>query len=137
MLKNKQVAVLSELRKNSRQSIAEIARKLGIPLSTCHDNYNAAKKCIIRSTCIIDFAAIGYSLRISFMFNAGSIEHLLGNMHMNTLCRIDNKSTYLAECFFKNLNQAYEFKEMLQESGAKKISMRYIIEEIKKESLLA
>jgi DNA-binding Lrp family transcriptional regulator len=126
--------VLSELRKNSRQSIASIARKLNIPLSTCHDNYKAVKHCIKKHTSLIDFDKLGYSLRINFTFKTKDIHPILNNKHINSIYRINNKNTFLAECFFRNINEAYEFKENLQELGMKHIRMSYIIDEIKKET---
>ncbi len=136
-LTRKQMLVLSELRSNSRQSIANIARKLGMPLSTCHDNYKAVKNCITQYCSLIDFAELGYSLRINFTFKAKNIEPILNNKNINSIYRINNKYTFLIECFFRNINEAYELKEKLQELGMKKISMSYIIDEIKKETIFA
>ncbi len=134
-LTRKQMLVLSELRSNARQSIANIARKLGMPLSTCHDNYKAVKGCIKQYTSLIDFAELDYSLRINFTFKASNIEPILDNKNINSIYRINNKRTFLVECFFRNINEAYEFKEKLQELGMKKISMNYIINQIKKETI--
>ena len=137
MITKKQAMILSEIRQNSRQHMSEIAKKLGMPLSTVHDNCRILSKYIAGCTTLVDFAKLGYSLRVNFMFRMKNRnvldEFILKSFNVNTISRINNKSTLLVECFFRSMSEAYEFKEKLQDEGIRKIDMRYIIEEIKKE----
>lgn len=141
MLTRKQQLILSELRKNSRQHLSKIAEKLELPTSTVFDNYKLISGCIKRYVSLVDFGKLGYSLRINFIFrikNSGIVKSfLLKHKNINSIYRINNKHTILVECFFRNMGEAYKFKEALQDKGAAKIDMRYIIEEIKKENFLA
>ena len=138
MLRKKQILVLSELRSNSRQSIAGIAKKLNMPSSTVHDIYKELKPCIAKNTSLINFEKLGYSLRVDFIFRISNNKiidnFLIKNKNINSLSRINNRHTILAECFFKNIKDAYEFKENLQEMGVRHVEIRYIIDEIKKET---
>jgi DNA-binding Lrp family transcriptional regulator len=140
MLTNKQEMILSEIRQNSRQHISEIARKLNMPLSTVHDNCRILSQYIKQYATLFDFAKMGYSLRVNFMFRIKNRkvldDFLLKSRNVNSICRINNRSTLLVECFFRSMSEAYEFKEKLQDEGIGKIDMRYIIEEIKKEGFL-
>ncbi len=137
MITKKQAMILSEIRQNSRQHMSEIAKKLGMPISTAHDNCRILLKYIKGYTTLVDFAKLGYSLRVNFMFRMKNRnvldEFILKSFNVNTISRINNKSTLLVECFFRSMSEAYEFKEKLQDEGIRKIDMRYIIEEIKKE----
>ena len=66
-----------------------------------------------------------------------ALEFVLKSRNANSVYNINNKHTFLAECLFWNMNEAYEFKEKLQELGASDVDMRYVIEEIKKEGFCA
>jgi len=143
MITKKQELILSELRSNSRLHLADIARKLNLPLSTVHDNYKIISKYIKQYSTLVDFRKIGYSLVVNFTFTAkgsaknskekSALQFVLKSRNANSVYNINNKRTFLAECLFRNMNEAYEFKEKLQELGAIDIDMRYVIEEIKKE----
>jgi DNA-binding Lrp family transcriptional regulator len=140
MLTKKQRQILSELRSNSRQHLSKIACKLNMPNSTVFDNYKILSYYIKKYVTLVDFEKIGYSLKINFIFsikNNEIIGFLKKQQNINSIYMVNNKKTLLAECFFRNISEAYEFKEKLQEEGCQKIDMRYIIEEIKKENFLA
>jgi DNA-binding Lrp family transcriptional regulator len=137
MLTNRQLLILSELRRNSRQHLSQVAKNLNMPLSTLHDNYKIVKQYIKQNITLVDFEQLGYGFRMNFIFRiktSSMIKNLLlKNMNVNSIYRINNKHTLLVECVFRNLAGAYEFKEMLQDRGLKKISMNYVIADIKKE----
>ncbi len=137
MLTNRQLLILSELRRNSRQHLSQVAKNLNMPLSTLHDNYKIVKQYIKQNITLVDFEQLGYGFRMNFIFRIRSssiIKNLLlKNMNVNSIYRINNRQTLLVECVFRNLAGAYKFKEMLHDRGIKKISMNYVIADIKKE----
>jgi len=137
MITRKQRMILSEIRQNSRQHVSEIAKKLNLPITTVHDNCRALSKYIAGYTTLVDFAKLGYSLRVNFMFRIKNRrvldEFVLKSFNVNSVSKVNNRSTLLVECFFKSMSEAYAFKEKLQDEGVGRIDMRYIIEEIKKE----
>ncbi|MBN2111640.1 Lrp/AsnC family transcriptional regulator [Candidatus Woesearchaeota archaeon] len=140
MLTNKQRLLLSEIRQNSRQRFSDIAARHSIPKSTLSDNYKTVSKCIKKSTILIDFEKLGYSLRMNFVFrmkNNEIIEFLDRQKNVNSIYRINNRHTLFVECFFRSMKEAYELKEIIQEKGVKKVGMIHVIEEIKKEKFLA
>ena len=137
MITEKQRMILSEIRQNPRQHVSEIAKKLNMPITTVHDNFNALSGCIKGYTTLVDFANLGYSLRVNFMFRIKNRkvldEFVLKSFNVNSVSKVNNRSTLLVECFFRSMGEAYSFKEKLQDESVGKIDMRYIIEEIKKE----
>ena len=109
MITAKQKRILAELRSNSRQPMSRIAKKLKIPLSTAHDNYNSIKGCIKQRTTLVNFEKLGYSLKVNFIFrirNNEIISLLLENKHVNSIYKVNNRRTVVAECIFKNICQA-------------------------------
>ena len=140
MLPQKQLLVLSELRKNSRQHLSEIANKYSIPNSTVFDNYKLISRFIDRYVTLIDFEKLGYSLRMNFIFrmkNNEIIDFLHKQKNINSIHKINNKHTLLVDCLFRNIKEVYELKELLQDKGVRKIGMIHIIDEIKNEKFLA
>ncbi len=139
-MKAKQKQMLSELRNDSRQHISVIAGKLNLARSTVHDYNRFLKKYIKRCTTVIDFARLGYSLRMSFIFRISSKrvpQFLLKNKHVDSIQRINDKSTLMVWGFFRSMNEAYEFKEMLECKGINDIEMHDISEEVEKEKMFS
>jgi len=138
-LTQKQLAILHEIRANPRQHISQIAKKLGMPLSTAHDCCRAVNQCIRQCSAVVDFEQLGYGFRMNFIFrirNSKIIrDFLLRHQNVNSISRVNNRNTLLVDCFFRNVNEAYGFKEMLEDRGIRNIEMRYIIEEIAREQL--
>jgi len=139
-MKSQQMKVVSEFRKNSRVHLSDIARKMGIPKTTLYGHYREAKKCIRQCTTLIDFAKLGYSLRINFIFRIKNNKiinnFLLKQANVNSVYKVNNKNTVCIECYFRSMAEAYAFKEKLEGRGIKRIDIRYIIEEHKKEGFL-
>ena len=139
-MKAKQKQMLSELRNDSRQHISDIAGKLNLARSTVHDYNKILQHYIRQHTTLIDFAKLGYSLRMSFIFRISSKripQFLLKNKHIDSIQRINDKNTLMVWGFFRSMNEAYEFKEMLEDKGIKDIEMHDIIEEVEKEKMFS
>ena len=134
----KQMMIIAELRRDSRQHISGIAKRLGISRSTAHEHAIEAKKFIKMNTSLIDFAKLGYSLKMQFIFrirNKKIISNfLLKSANVNSISRINNKRTLLVECLFRSTAEAYSFKEKLESMGISRVEMHPINEEIKKEA---
>ncbi len=70
--------LLNELMRDSRRSIRELARKLGIPASTLHDRVKKlVKRGIIRGfTVVLDEAKLGYTVKALILVNVDG-KHIL------------------------------------------------------------
>ncbi len=82
MITSRQKQILSELRSNSRQHISEIARKLNLSKSTVHDHYKILRQYIKQYATLVDFAKLGYSFRMNFIFRANSKKNRMISMSM-------------------------------------------------------
>ena len=141
MITKKQFSILAELRKDSRQKLSDIARKLGMPATTFHHNYKKIRHLIKANNTLIDFEKLGYSFRMNFIFrikNKGIInDFLIKNKNIDAIQSINNKNTLMVWGIFQSTAQAYEFKESLEKRGIRNIRLSHVIEEIKKEKMLA
>lgn len=141
MINKKQLSILAELRKDSRQKLSNIARKLGMPITTFHDNYKKIQHIIKSHNTLIDFEKLGYSFRMNFIFRMKNKnilnDFLLNHKNIDAIQLINNKNTLLVWGIFQKTSQAYEFKEILEEKGIRNIRLSHVIEEISKEKMLA
>lgn len=135
-LGEKELLILSELRKDSRQSLAEISRKTNIPLSTVFDKLVRLKKAVIKKNIsLFDFDKAGYNIQVNFIFKSKDNEirdFLLNKTNVNS-AYIMNKGDFFAECFFRNMSGLERFKDELNGFKIEELREHHIIEEIKKE----
>jgi len=135
-MKQKQRMILLELRKNSRQHITRIAEKLKTNTSTVNDNFKTLKQYILQHTTLIDFAKLGYSFRMNFIFKKSkkALNFLKTHKNINEIQETKDNNLF-AWGIFKSMVEAYELKESLENLGVKDIQLSDVIEEIKKESM--
>lgn len=141
MLDKKDILILAELRKDSRQSLADISRKTGIPVSTIFDKLIKLNKDVLKkNVSLFDFDKMGYGVRVNFIIKCkkerGIKDFLLSNTNINSAYRINNGGDFLIECIFKNLYELEIFKEELANFGIEDLKEHHIVEEIKKEEFL-
>lgn len=136
MLDKRDLLILIELRKNSRQSLASISRKTNIPVSTIFDKLiNLNKSIIKRSMSLFNFSEIGYPLKVNFIIkckeNKGIKNFLLNKDSVNTIYRINNGDDFFVECIFKDMLELESFKMELIDFGIERLKEHSIVEEIK------
>jgi len=136
--------ILNELRKNSRISMLEVAKKTNIPLSTVYDKVNTYERGIIKKhTAIIDFAMLGYLSRVLVIIKVKKEErlnflnYLANHPNINTLYRTNSDSDFIFELVSNN---AKETNDILEDIGDLKgfVSKSYftLIDDIKREDFL-
>jgi len=138
MLKEKELILLTHLRKNSRKSLAKISKESSIPISTLFDTLKRLESSIVlKHTSLIDFSKLGYSFRVNFALSSKNKhelrEFLMQSYNVNTLSSLINGYDFYVECVFRDLKEMTEFKEKLEKFGLKDIKENFIVEEIKKE----
>lgn len=141
MLNQRELLIIAELRKNSRQSLAEIARKTNIPISTIFDKLIKLNKIIIeKNVSLFNFDKVGYNVRVNFIIKCNKKKELknflLNKPNVNSAHGINNGANFLIECFFKSFSELELFKEELADFGIEDLKEHHIVEEIKKEEFL-
>jgi len=142
-MKKKQRQMLSELRSSPRQHISEIAEKLNLARSTVHCYNRILKEYITKCAALIDFAKLGYSLRMGFIFRVSGKripKFILENRHVDSIQRVSSgneENMLMVWGLFRNMGEAYDFKETLESGGIRDIEMHDIIEEVEKEKMFS
>lgn len=133
-----------QLRKDGRQPLTEISRKIHMPVSTIFDRVRANKGDMIkRFTCILDFRKIGFNCRAHMVFRIRK-EHredmhsyLLKHPNVNSAYKINNGYDFLVETVFRELREVDEFLEKMDEKfKVHEKNVYYIIDDIARERFL-
>jgi len=133
-----------QLRKDGRQPLTEISKKIGMPVSTIFDRLKANRYSLInRFTCLIDFRKIGFNCRVQVVFRIKKDdkmqmqEYLLKHANVNSVYKINNGYDFLVEGIFKEIKEVDEFLERIDEKF-KVLEKRvyYIIEDVARESFM-
>ncbi len=145
MLNQKDLAIMSCLRKDSRMKLTKMSRLTKLPVSTIFDRIKFHEGGLIKShICIIDFSKLGFHARANVMFSVAPEQKndfrsfIESNEHVNTIYKINNGFDFLAEIVFKNIVEMDSFLDMVEHKFAiRKKEVHYIIDEIKREAFLS
>lgn len=135
--------ILLHLREDARKSLTKISEQTEIPLTTVYDIVNRLKdKDIIhRYVPMIDFAKIGFSVRMSIALKADNKRDLLGflisNANINSVHKVTGDYDFLADAVFQNMSDYEMFKEEIERFKLLKLREHHIIEEVKREGFSA
>jgi DNA-binding Lrp family transcriptional regulator len=140
-LDKKNVELIMQLRKDGRQQLTDISRKINMPVSTIFDKMRANKDELIRKfTCLLDFSRLGFScracivLRIRKEDRADMQAYLLRHPNVNAVYKINNGYDFLVETVFRELKGVDDFVEKLEEKfKVHEKHVYYIIEDIARE----
>ena len=144
MIPKKDLLVLTELRKDSRQRLTEISRQTRIPVSTLFDRVKTYKGGLVtKFTALLNFALFGFNTRATIILkvNKPSRERikrfLWHHPRVNSLYKINNGYDYMIEGLFYNVKELEYFLEELETRfDVLRNEVYYIIEDIKRESFL-
>jgi DNA-binding Lrp family transcriptional regulator len=130
----KEIAIVNELRKNSRRSLTDISKDTDTPLSSVFKTVTRLEKTVVRKhTCIVDFAQLGYPLKVGIFLStgnkAGLIELLENHPNMNSLLRLSGDYDLYIELIFKDFAGYQELMDEVNDSELlNKMSIHFIIE---------
>lgn len=141
----KDFLIISNLRRNARESLTKISKSTGIPVSTIFDRLRLHESGLIKKhTAIVDFARLGFATRASIMLRAKKDdksplrEYLSKQENVNSIYRINNNFDYMVEGIFKDIKDLEEFLERLEEKfSIEEKEIHYIVDEIKKEEFMS
>ncbi len=144
MVKDKDLVILSHLRKNGRETLTKMSKKTGIPISTIYDRMKFHDGDLIKKhTCIVDFNKIGYNTKAYVLLKVHKdsrkevAEYLRENMNVNSVSKVNNDYDYLVEVICRHLKGIEKFIESMEEKfnlTAQKVF--YEIENIKREGFM-
>lgn len=145
MLNKNEMLILSNLRRNSRETLTKMSRRTAIPVSTIFVKLREYENNIIKKyTSIVDFGKLGYATRATILVRVTKDyrdklrEHLLVNKSLNSVYRVNNGYDFMLEGIFKELKDVEAFLDKLERDfGVTDKHVYYIIDELKKEDFMS
>ncbi|MBN2457953.1 Lrp/AsnC family transcriptional regulator [Candidatus Woesearchaeota archaeon] len=144
MIDRKGFIILSQLRKNARESLTKMSRKTNIPVSTIFERLNSDDNAIKKHTTIIDFNKLGYLTIVNVLLsvkrsNKEELQYyLMKNRNVNSLYKIANGYDFLFEGIFKDMYELESFMDDIDENfQIKSKQVLYLLKEIKREDFLS
>lgn len=145
MIKKRDLHLISHLRKDARQSLADISKKTDIPITTIYDNLKLhEQKLIKRYTALLDFKKLGFHIKANIALmvaredKARLENYLMKHSLVNSLYRINGSFDFLAEVLFKEIKDVELFVEEIE--GLFKIKEKrifHILDDLKQEDFLS
>lgn len=142
-VKEKDLKIICNLRKDGRMQLTKMSRKTKIPVSTIYDRLKS-NEYITKNTCLLDFKKLGFDIRSYMLIKVNPNqkkdlhEFLAKNWSVNSLYRINNGYDLMAECIFKELREIEEFKDLISSRfNIEEVKLFYVVDEIQKENFLA
>jgi Lrp/AsnC family transcriptional regulator, regulator for asnA, asnC and gidA len=140
----KSIYLLMELRKDGRQPLTEISKKISMPVSTIFDRLRLSRESVIkRFTCLLDFSRIGFSCRTQMVFRIRKDcrqemqAHLMKSPNVNAVYKINNGYDFLVEAVFRELKDVDEFLDKVDERfKVQEKHVYYIIEDLGREMFM-
>lgn len=144
-MKPNDLLLIANLRKNARETLTNMSKKVGIPISTIFDKLKYYQGSAIKKhTSLVDFSKLGFSTRAIMILKARKNEreklrdYLEKHQNVNTISKINNGYDFILDVIFRNLKEMEEFGELLEEKFKVKNKQNfYIIEDIKRETFLS
>ncbi len=138
----KEKELLITLRQNSRLSLTEISKKTQIPVTTIYDKLKEACDDIItRYTVLLDFAKLGYTIRVQFFIRAHKnkredlFQHLLMHPNVNSAYIVNNGYDFACDAIFRDIATAELFaKELEEKHRVAKVDSFYVLQDFKREA---
>lgn len=142
----KEMNLLSELRKDARCNLTRIAHRAKMPVSTVHDKIKKLRKDIVsKYTCLLDFRKLGFNTRAHLAIRLSKKEqrdeirqYLLKQQNVNSVYKINNGYDYLTELVFRDLGELDDFISELEERfKIKEKQVYYIIDDVAREQFMS
>jgi len=145
-MQNKELNLLTELRKDARCNVTKIARRIQAPVSTVHDRLKKLQdRLVTKYTCLLDFRKLGFNTRAHLIIRLAKKEereevkeHLLRQHNVNSVYKINNGYDFLAELVFRDMGGLDDFLQVLEEKfKIKEKKVYYIIDDVAREQFLS
>ena len=140
----KDLKILEFLRKNARETLTNISRTTGVPISSIFDRLKRLEQIgiIRRHTTLLDTDKIGFKVRAFLLFKTRDgqkdlEEYLMGNPHMNNMIRVNGNLSLLVEVWFRDIGTLESFVAGIRKAFKKvEISVHYVLKDIERECFM-
>jgi Lrp/AsnC family transcriptional regulator, leucine-responsive regulatory protein len=142
---DKEIELITALRKNSRTSLVNIGQKLNMPVSTLYDKLKRFQDfgIIKRHTTILNFSKLGYyhhmklALKTTPEMRESLVNFLRENSAINSIHEINSGFDLMLEVIHKNVRDYYTFINLLNEKFSPMEILEFqIIQELERETFL-
>lgn len=119
-MKQREIRLVNELRKNCRRALTEIGRSIGMPLSTVFKAVDrlCKEQIITKHTCLADFKRLRFPYKAGVFIEAnrkdGLKNFLAEHPNINTLLRLSGDYDFYAELMFKDMTDFEDFADELR-----------------------
>jgi DNA-binding Lrp family transcriptional regulator len=145
MYTQKELTILQLLRKNSRATVTEIARTIGLPRSTVYDKIRKLEtEGVITKYCgLVNFERLGLPVSAIIMFKSADNKAEFGNTlqksrNVNNIFKLGNEYDYLAHAAFDSMDSMHTFlDELVVRQQVRDYKILYITKELKCEGYLS
>ncbi len=145
MINAKDVKIITELRKNARESLTEISKKTHIPISTIYTRLMGYKGDIIKKhTTLLDFTALGYHTVAMIFVSCNQEEKealtnaLIKAESVNSVFKLNNEYQLMFEGVFRTVLEVDEFLEKIEDRFTiTKRKIFYVAKELRREAFVA
>jgi len=144
MLDKKDLLIVSHVRQNARKNLTKISRETGIPVSTIFEKLKKNENDLIKKhTALIDFAKAGFNVKVKMIVKADNrtkeeLKKFLSSApEINSVYKINNGYDYIIEAIFRDMNEANDFFERMDDIKIKSRQEFYVLKEIMKENFMA
>ncbi len=145
MISKKDLLIISNLRRNARESLTNMSKATHIPISTIYDKLKLHEGGLIKKhTCLLDYNQLGYSTRANVLIRVDRAnreelkEYLVKHNNINSVSKINNNYDFMVEMVFREIREMEDFLEKLDDRfKIKSKQVFYVIEDLKREEFLA
>lgn len=143
-IKKNDLAIITNLRTNARETLTNMSRRTRIPVSTIFDRIKVQEDSLIKKhTTLLNFEKLGFISRAFVIFGVekenreGLKEFLLACPNINSVLKINNGFNFMVEFVFRNMVDVENCVEDIEERfDVKHKKVHYIIEDLKREGFL-
>jgi Lrp/AsnC family leucine-responsive transcriptional regulator len=138
-MKERDMRLVNEMRKNSRRSLTAISMNIDMPLGTVFKAVNRLYKrqVIMKDTCLIDFAKVGFPLKLGVFIRTNAKDELKKSLedhpNLNAFLRLSGDYDYYAEFLFKDMIAYKDLIDELNDSELVKKMSPHFITDVKHE----
>ncbi len=140
----KDLKILEFLRNNARETLTNISRTTGVPISSIFDRLKRLEQIgiIRRHTSLLDTEKIGFKVRAFLLFKIRDglkelEEYLMESPHVNNMIRVNGNLSLLVEVWFRDICTLESFVADSRKTIKKvEISVHYVLKDIKRECFM-
>ena len=143
-MKEKDLKIISSVRKDARMALTEISKSTKIPVSTIFDKLKQHETDTIKKySAIVDFEKLGYNsktlmiIRTSYEMRVLLKDYLSTFSNVNNFYIINSGYDFMIETIFRNQKETQDFIDELERNFKISEILQYnIIEEVHREKFL-